>query len=272
MGKMSTERKIIVTIKAVLFDLDDTLLWDERSVREAIRATCEAVKKTYEVDPVELERAVRTEARALWESFDTYEYTKQIGINPFEGLWANFSGGENEHINRLRELVSDYRREAWTLGLQAVGVSDRPLGQKLGELFPQERRARRYVYEETYSVLKKLGESVPLLLITNGAPDLQKEKIAGVELEPYFQHIVISGSFGKGKPEASIFHYAMNLLGINAEEGLMVGDKLTTDILGANTVGMKSVWINRHNDNRTDEIVPSVEINNLEELVRIVKA
>lgn len=62
----------------------------------------------------------------------------------------------------------------------------------------------------------------------------------------------------------------MSLLDIDASEGFMVGDKLTTDILGANTVGMTSVWINRHNVTRTDEIVPTYEIKNLEELLLLL--
>lgn len=263
--------EISLTIKAILFDLDDTLLWDKRSVNEAMKATCEAAKVEYDLDVEKLEQAVRAEARGLWESYDTFEYTKQIGINPFEGLWANFNKGEDSRLKRLCELATNYRQEAWTRGLQALGVEDRQLGFKLGELFPRERRARKYLYEETYSVLERLGESMPLLLLTNGAPDLQMEKIAGVELEPFFQHIVISGAFGKGKPDASIFHYAMGLLGISADEGLMVGDKLNTDILGANTVGMKSVWINRDLTNRTGDIIPSVEISNLNELDRFLE-
>ncbi|MDU4698804.1 MAG: HAD family hydrolase, partial [Paenibacillus sp.] len=49
-----------MTIKAVCFDLDDTLLWDERSVREAFAATCEsAAAKTGSLNPEQLEEAVR---------------------------------------------------------------------------------------------------------------------------------------------------------------------------------------------------------------------
>ena len=72
-------------IQAVLFDLDDTLLWDERSVKEAFEATCRAAAERYAaIDPAELEQAVRREARALYESFETFPFTKMIGINPFK--------------------------------------------------------------------------------------------------------------------------------------------------------------------------------------------
>ncbi|GGG88028.1 HAD family hydrolase [Paenibacillus radicis (ex Gao et al. 2016)] len=258
--------------QAVLFDLDDTLLWDDRSVKEAFETTCQAGADAAGVDAGELEEAVRREARALYESYETFPFTKMIGINPFEGLWANFREGEQEEFRKLEQLAPTYRREAWTRGLKSLGVDDAELGAKLAEQFPAERRKRPIVYEETFRVLDALKGKYKLLLLTNGSPDLQREKLAGVpDLVPYFDHIIISGEFGEGKPAASIFHHALERLGIETEHGIMVGDKLTTDILGANTVGMTSVWINRHGAVRNDEIVPAHEISHLEQLLTLLE-
>ena len=63
----------------------------------------------------------------------------------------------------------------------------------------------------------------------------------------------------------------MEQIGISADEGIMVGDKLTTDILGANRIGMTSVWINRHGAIRNDEIIPSYEIQSLSELSALLQ-
>ncbi|WP_127584574.1 HAD family hydrolase [Paenibacillus koleovorans] len=258
-------------VKAVLFDLDDTLLWDERSVEEAFRATCELAERESGVDPKALEQAVRREARALYESYETFPFTKNIGINPFEALWANFSGGVQEEFRKLEALAPGYQVQAWTNGLLALHVDNSALGAKLAETFPAERRARPIIYDETFPVLETLRGQYKLLLLTNGAPDLQQEKIDGVpQLAAYFDHIIISGTFGQGKPARAIFEHAMEKLGITAEEGVMVGDKLTTDILGANTVGMASVWINRHRVTRTDEIVPAYEIEDLKGLLTLL--
>lgn len=258
--------------QAVLFDLDDTLLWDERSVKEAFEATCRAGAEAAGVDPERLEQAVRTEARALYESYETFPFTKMIGINPFEGLWANFAAGEQEEFRKLQKLAPGYRKAAWTQGLKSLGVDDEALGAELAERFPAERRSRPIVYDETFRVLDALKGKYKLLLLTNGSPDLQQEKLDGVpELIPYFDHIVISGNFGQGKPAAAIFRHALEKLGIEPEHGIMVGDKLTTDILGANTIGMTSVWINRHGMERSDEIVPTYEIASLDELLQILE-
>ena len=145
------------------------------------------------------------------------------------------------------------------------------MGAELAERFPAERRNRPIVYEETFQVLDALKGSYKLLLLTNGSPDLQQEKLLGVpELTPYFDEIIISGDFGKGKPDASIFRHALERLGIEPEDGIMVGDKLTTDILGANTIGMTSVWVNRSGRTRTEDIVPSHEISRLDELLPLL--
>lgn len=102
-------------ITAVLFDLDDTLLWDERSVEEAFRNACEAAGDS--IDPKELEVAVRREARNLYETYETFPFTKMIGINPYEALWSNFSAGEQPEFRKLQQLAPVYRKESWRRGL-----------------------------------------------------------------------------------------------------------------------------------------------------------
>src|SRR5690606_10508224 len=104
---------------------------------------------------------------------------------------------------------------------------------------------------------------------TNGAPDLQQEKVDSIAgLASYFDHIVISGVCGEGKPKATIFQHAMSLRGISPEEGLMVGDNPKTDILGANGVGMRNAWINHHSV--TSDVVPTFEIRSLIELPELI--
>lgn len=258
---------------AVLFDLDDTLLWDERSVEEAFETTCQAAAEGAGINASSLLTAVRNEARSLYESYDTFAFTKMIGINPYEGLWANFTEGDQPEFRRLQELAPVYRKESWRRGLKSLGVDNDELAGELAERFAAERRKRPYVYDETFDVLKELQGNVKLLLLTNGSPDLQQEKLDGVpELAPFFDHIVISGKFGKGKPDASIFTHALGLLGIQPENAVMVGDKLTTDIKGGNAAGLTTVWINRTDRPKDPAIVPDYEIQSLTELHAILSS
>ncbi|USK60536.1 HAD family hydrolase [Peribacillus asahii] len=257
-------------VKAVFFDLDDTLLWDQKSVKEAFVATCLVAKEKYGVDVEEFEEAVRKEARELYASYETYEFTQMIGINPFEGLWGNFLD-DTDDFRKMAEVVPTYRKEAWTRGLKALGIDDEAFGVELAERFPAERRKKPFIYDETFTVLDELKGKYKLLLLTNGSPDLQNTKLTITpELVPYFDEIIISGAFGRGKPDQTIFEHALERIGLNKDEVIMVGDNLMTDILGASRTGIKSVWINRHNKER-NEVVPDYEITHLEELYPILE-
>ncbi|PGT84832.1 HAD family hydrolase [Bacillus sp. AFS040349] len=256
-------------IKAIFFDLDDTLLWDQKSVKEAFSATCQLAEQKYGIDSEKLEEAVRNEARELYSSYETYDFTQMIGINPFEGLWGNFLDDE-ENFRKMKEIVPTYRKEAWTRGLKACGIDDPDYGATLAEEFPAQRRKKPFVYDESFQVLDKLKESYRLLLLTNGSPDLQNTKLEITpELVPYFEQIIISGAFGRGKPDPTIFEHALEKVNLSKDDAIMVGDNLMTDILGASRVGMKSVWINRHNKER-NEVQPDFEITHLEELYPIL--
>lgn len=260
-----------MALKAIMFDLDDTLLWDERSVREAFHETCVIAAAETGIDAEALEEAVRNEARELYESYETFPFTKMIGINPFEGLWANFTGGEQTEFRQLEQLAPIYRKESWRRGLLKLGVDQEELAERLASQFGTERRSRPHVYEETMDTLRHLQGKYKLLLLTNGCPALQQEKLDGVpELSPFFDEIIISGSFGKGKPDPSIFEHALNKLGVKPEESMMVGDKLTTDIRGALSSGIRAVWINRENKVNNESYSPDHEIKHLSELEGLI--
>lgn len=142
----------------------------------------------------------------------------------------------------------------------------------MGEFFAAERRKRPFVYDETFAVLDQLKGKYELLLLTNGDPSLQKEKLAGVpELAPYFNEIVISGAFGKGKPDVSIFEHCLKLMNIEKDDAIMVGDNLNTDILGASRAGIKTVWINRTDKKNETDVKPDYIISSLHDLFPILE-
>ncbi|MET3575620.1 HAD family hydrolase [Bhargavaea ullalensis] len=253
-------------IRTIIFDLDDTLLWDKKSIGTAFDRTCRYAADTVGTDASALELAVREAARGLYASYDTYEFTQRIGINPFEGLWGTFDD-PGEDFGRMKARSPEYRQESWTGGLKALGIDDPALGAELAERFVEERRKAPFIYEETFDVLDRLRETCRLVLLTNGAPSLQREKLAITpELEPYFDLIVISGAFGRGKPDTSIFRHVLEETGTDAGEAIMVGDNLLTDILGAGRAGIRSVWINREGKEKLPDADPTFEIGHLGEL------
>ncbi|MFC7366598.1 MULTISPECIES: HAD family hydrolase [Bhargavaea] len=257
-------------IRTIIFDLDDTILWDKKSIQTAFDRTCEFAAEKAKVDPKQLEEKVRESARELYASYDTYEFTQMIGINPFEGLWGSFED-EGDDFRRMRDIIRTYQKDAWTKGLKKVGVEDYELANELVAKFISERRKAPFVFGESFEVLESLKKDYRLVLLTNGAPSLQNEKLTITpEISPYFDFILISGDFGKGKPDASIFLHVLEKMGTQADEALMVGDNLMTDILGANRAGIRSVWLNREGSKPNPEVKPTYEIDHLGKLADVI--
>ncbi len=61
-------------------------------------------------------------------------------------------------------------------------------------------------------------------------------------------------------------------MSLEADEVLMVGDNLNTDILGSSRVGMQNVWINRENKEKNPNITPTYEVTSLTEFLTLVKS
>ncbi|MGN7765286.1 HAD family hydrolase [Paenibacillus sp. 22594] len=262
----------MLNIKAIIFDLDNTLLWDDRSNNEAFQATCRVAAEKAPLQPNILEKHVRKAALKLFISMEIYEWANMIEVTYLEALWGRFDSDHYPAFRKLKQLAPVYQKESWTRGLQELGIDDPEMGQQLAERFIKERSNRHLIYEDTFRVLDALHNHYSLLLLTNGAPSLQQEKVDGIPgLADYFDQIIISGAFGAGKPHPSIFHQAMNLLGISSEEGIMVGDNLNTDIKGANSIGLRSVWINHEGRTVPADNRPTYEIQQLSELLSILQ-
>ncbi|GGP07125.1 HAD family hydrolase [Oceanobacillus neutriphilus] len=258
--------------KIVLFDLDDTLLWDKKSVQDAFSLTCRLAEKEAGVSLEQLEKNVRDKARELYASYPTYTYTQKIGINPFEGLWATFDD-PGEEFQQLREIAPVYQKTAWQAGLADTGVNNPELAEKLAKAFRDYRIESPCLFEDALLVLKELKKDYRLALVTNGAPSLQNLKLEiSPELPPYFEKIFISGDIGIGKPDREIFDYVLKALNIKAEAAVMVGDNLHTDIIGANRTGIDSIWLNRFDAENKSNIKPDYEIKSLKELKSILQS
>ncbi|HZG72981.1 MAG TPA: HAD family hydrolase [Chondromyces sp.] len=254
--------------KAIFFDLDDTLLNDRKSIQTAFDITCGELASANGLNAKAIEESVREKARNLYQTFPFYDFTLQIGINPFEGLWGDFGDPHHFKFREMGERISEYQLETWRQGLEPFGLNEE-VALEAKERFREARRSSPFVYGETFAVLDALKrEDFHLLLLTNGAPSLQLEKLTLTpELVPYFDHIVISGNIGYGKPDSFIFRHALHVMGVNTSEAVMVGDNLSTDILGATRIGMDSIWIDHGDGKVVEEAKPTYTVQRLKDIL-----
>jgi len=251
--------------QALLFDLDDTLVVEEPAAAAAFLATAQVALARHRLQADRLALAARERARELWYATPAHPYCLRVGISSWEGLWCRFEG-EQPDVRWLREWSPRYRREAWSLALAEQGVHDPVLAAELGERYGTERRARHDRFADVPACLDELRDSHKLALITNGASCLQREKLTAAGLEGYFDVVVISGEFGVGKPERSIFEHTLSLLGSDREHAVMVGDSLARDVDGAIAAGLRAVWLNRSGSPRSEHRPGLVEITTLSDL------
>ena len=94
--------------------------------------------------------------------------------------------------------------------------------------------------QTTLAALSRKGYK--LGIIANQNPGLEK-RLENWGLRQYFEVIAASAEIGYAKPDKEIFERAFKLAGCNAQESVMVGDRLDNDIIPAKSVGMKTVWI-----------------------------
>ncbi len=254
-------------IKAIVFDLDDTLVVDSAAADAAFLETAQLAADRYGIDVQALAKAVREQARPLWHASPAREYCVRVGPSSWEGLWAKFEA-DDPHVRILRDWAPTYRLSAWSAALAQFHIHDPQLALTLAEDFPVRRRRHHRLFPDALTVLDALRDTFPLGLVTNGLSCLQREKLAGVGIAPYFKAVAISGDLGIGKPHPALFHAALDPLGVRPEQALMVGNGIKGDIGGAQAIGMTAVLIDRDDPHsRDDAIRPDAVIHELTELL-----
>jgi putative hydrolase of the HAD superfamily len=230
---------------ALLFDLDETLFFDEAAVVASLRYCAVLAAEAHQrLDPHALAAAARRCARARFHAAPWYPWAKRIGIASGEVLWGRLDGAE---LAEVRTFAPGYRRGTWEDALAEQGVDDPSLAHSLALRFPAERRSRMSTYPDAEPVVAALAGRHPLALVTNGMSDLQREKLARSGLERYFDAVIVSGELGVGKPDPAVFAAALDALGGAAPDAaVMIGDSVGRDVEGALAAGLRPVWVNRH--------------------------
>lgn len=224
-------------IKAVFFDLDDTIV-DTTRLAEMARRNA-------------IENMIR---HGLPVDFDT-------AYGELLELISEYGSNFPRHFDYLlRRLELPYNPKWISAGVIAYHNT------KIAYL-KSVRGARR-------TLLRLKKEGYVLGIITDGDPVKQWEKILRLELDEYFDHVFISDELGVKKPHPKIFQKALQKANLKAEEAVMVGDRLYSDIYGAKRVGMTTVWFRygKYADRELEYLdYADFTISSLEELPEILR-
>lgn len=258
-------------IKSVIFDLDDTLVVDEAVSKDAFKRTAELATQSYGAEASKFAVDAARHARALWSVGPAQPFCKSIGISAFECLWGRFEG-DSADLTQLREWSHKYREQVFDLALRDQMIESPSGAHDLAATFSAERRRLQRLMPDAKETLARLASDYQIALLTNGAPDLQREKIAASGLVSFFQGIAVSGEYGIGKPKPDIFHRLLAELGSSADQAVMVGNSLERDILGARNAGVFSVWLKVPGSEEHAAVEPDRTIVALAELPGLLKS
>jgi putative hydrolase of the HAD superfamily len=254
-------------LKAVIFDLDDTLVPEMEPERDALLVVCGLAEAKYGANPTQMLKTIDESCQRLWAQWETPIVYSEISYSVWEGLWGP-SDSLGSDMGNDPETIGRYKRETWDEVLAAHGIQDVTLRDEIIERHRAERVKRLVPYSGVPEVLEQVKEQFPLAIVTNGSPAVQRFKLNESGLTDYFEVVVASGDIGIGKPRPEPFMAALDQLGVEASEAVMIGNSWSSDIQGAANLGMPSIWFNAEGLPRPDRgSSPDAEIGSVSEIL-----
>ncbi len=222
-------------IRAVIFDLDNTLVDFMTMKRRAVDAAVDAMIDAGLELPKDLARA---------RIFGIYD---QEGIE-YQRVFDAFLEAETGRV--------DYR-------VLAAGIV----------AYRRAREALLVLYPHVTVTLVELVKRGLRLAVVSDAPRLETWlRVSYLRLHHLFDHVVTFDDTGERKPSEAPFRRALTLLGLEAEEALMVGDWPERDMVGAKAVGIRTVFARYGDTFGIEESGADFEIADIYDLLPLVDA
>lgn len=217
-------------VDAVLFDLDDTLC----SYR-------------------------RTSAELLHESFDAVGVEPFFDVSEYYAAYERVVNDDDDH-DGMREL-----REICFADLADEYGYSRDLAYAMADHFAESRDHTDVdPLPGAEAAVEALATDHALGVVTNGAPEMQAEKLSALDFADRFQTVVYAGYDAPAKPEPDAYHAALADLDVAADRAVHVGNSLRTDVPGAHNAGVRSAWLHDGTANPNPE--PHYTLRGLDEL------
>ncbi len=226
--------------KCIFFDLDHTL-WDYET------NSCETLEELYVTYSLA--------ATGVTNCLTFQQQFKKVNFH----LWDLYDRGL---INS--EII---RKERFKMILEHFNIVDEKLCLELSVDYLNTCPKKGTLVPHALETLEYLYEKYAMTVVTNGFDEIQNVKLTSGDLHRFFDHVVTSQKAGHKKPAREIFEFAMKANAVNADEVVMIGDNLLTDIGGAINAEIDTVFYNpeqiSHNVNVRHEIKSLAELKNI---------
>lgn len=224
----------------LIFDADGTLFDYDAAERTALEEVCTLTGVPFIAELHERYRTINTK---VWHAFERGEISlDRLRTQRFSDLFSEYEAAERlDHV----QISTTY--------LQALGNA--------GHLIPGARE-----------LLDGLAGRYRLALLTNGIKEVQRSRLDRAGLTELFDPIIISDEVGCKKPDPQIFSILLDKAGaVSPESCLMIGDSLSSDILGGIRAGIDTCWYDPTGQSPDPNITPTYRIEQFEQIHQILK-
>ena len=130
-----------------------------------------------------------------------------------------------------------------------------------------------YFLPGAYEAVESLSKKYKLYLASNGTARVQAGRLESANISHFFQEIFISQEIGANKPDIAYFNGCFaKIPDFDVTKSMIVGDSLTSDILGGKNAGMKTCWVNPTGKTAPENIQPDYEIKALSALEPLLES
>ncbi|EMN7238897.1 HAD-IA family hydrolase [Vibrio parahaemolyticus] len=236
-------------LKAIFFDMDETLCGTSQADKAAGQKFAAWIQQTYPQvsDP---QAFLQRYLQGVYKKLNA-EFPQLVALLPDENAFR---------CGLIQTILAE----------NGIHI-DAEQAQQAQHYFDSARMGAFTFFPGVKEMLTDLRKHYKLVVITNGPIFSQHPKLKATQMNEWVDHIIVGGEEPEEKPAASIFQKALNLVDVKPEEALHIGDSLAADIVGANNMGILSVWVNATGASNPTEITPNFEIRETVELKEILK-
>jgi len=209
--------------KAILFDMDDTLI------------------SAY-AQPELAWRAISAEFAAALEPLPAQLVADAVAVAS-DAFWADEERHRLGRLNLMDARTGIVAEAFAALASAGHAAPSAAVARDMAHRYGTYRDEQMYLFDRAHEVVDWFrDQGVRLALVTNGTSAAQRAKIERFDLEHRFHHIQIEGEHGFGKPEERAYRHALAVLGTEAHETWMVGDNLEWEIAAPQRLGIRGIW------------------------------
>ena len=193
---------------------------------------------------------------------------ESFGLEPTEAVLSRYSEINKLHWQRLER--GELTRPQMLLGrfsclFEEAGIACDAAA--IAERYENNLGMGHYFLPGAEEAVQSLHKKYRLFLASNGTLSVQHSRLTSANLYPCFEKVFISQQLGFNKPDVRFFEAAFaQIPGFDRSRAMMVGDSLTSDILGGINAGLPTVWINPSHAPANPAIPADYEIESIVQL------